>query len=69
MLDAIIAPPLEIKVAASGTISTLYPNYVSSPAMLARAVVFPAQGPPVMRIRVSWMRKSDMRLRMAVDDD
>ena len=35
----------------------------------ARAFVFPAQGPPVMRICVSWMRKSDIRLRMAVDDD
>ena len=47
-------PPAIIIVAASGTSKTLKPETVSYSAIVAKAVVFPAQGPPVRQIRVIW---------------
>ena len=50
-VDTIKAPPFIIRVAASGTTSTLHPSYVKSYVISAIAVVLPAHGPPVNRIR------------------
>ena len=57
-LDSVIlpvsmkAPPFMSKVAASGTCSTLNPICWSTTDSVARAVVLPAQGPPVRQILV-----------------
>jgi hypothetical protein len=44
-----MAPPFISSVAASGTVSTTYPSICRSDYSTARAVVFPAQGPPVIQ--------------------
>lgn len=44
---SIMAPPFPKRVAASGTQNTLSPNDVSTFCKCDRAVVLPAQGPPV----------------------
>jgi len=45
-----MAPPLIRIVAASGTVRTMKPSCWRSDCKTAKAVVFPAQGPPVMQI-------------------
>jgi hypothetical protein len=47
------APPYMSIVAASGTKSTLYPIYFKCRFNVAKAVVLPAQGPPVKQMRVT----------------
>jgi hypothetical protein len=44
------APPFMRVVAASGTAKTFMPIYVKLYFRSAKAVVFPAQGPPVRQI-------------------
>lgn len=46
------APPSMSMVAASGTTSTRYPIYLRWSWSVAKAVVLPAQGPPVTQILV-----------------
>jgi len=46
------APPNMRIVAASGTTRTRYPIYLRCNYSVVKAVVLPAQGPPVMHIRV-----------------
>jgi len=46
------APPNMRIVAASGTTRTRYPIYLRCNYNVVNAVVFPAQGPPVIHIRV-----------------
>lgn len=46
------APPFIKIVAASGTYSTLKPICCKTTDKVAKAVVFPAQGPPVKQILV-----------------
>lgn len=48
----LIAPPFFIMLADSGQINTLNPIWVSFIESSVMAVVFPAQGPPVMQILV-----------------
>ena len=50
-VETMKAPPFIISVAASGTTKTLQPSWVKSYVTSAIAVVLPAHGPPVRRIR------------------
>ena len=51
-LVSIMAPPFIRSVAASGTSRTLKPNCYKTVDRVAKAVVFPAHGPPVRHILV-----------------
>ena len=58
-----LAPPLASSVAVSSTNSTVYPFWVNAFWIQLMAVVFPAQGPPVMTIFVIFIFYSPRSLR------
>ena len=56
------APPFIKIVAASGTCNTLNPIYYKTTDKVAKAVVLPAQGPPVRHTLVMGCLESDNTL-------